>query len=223
MDKHTAYFHISEGLPQRGCVICRLGHQVEVKYIHDVLYSKTTSIQTRGELRQSRGFCPFHARQLDEIGHALDLSIVYQDVLMTLRQILERPSPQQAVSRRGKRQLSSALGSEAACPACTYRGELETVYVETFADHLVDPEFVAQVRAADPLCLGHYQQIILQDLTAVEFEALRDIQLVHWENLIGELGEFIRKHDHRFRHETMGAEGTAWIRTIDAIVGTRKL
>jgi len=195
---------------------------VETSYIRDVLYSKTTSVKTRAELRDARGFCTVHARQLDEIGHALDLSIIYQDILITLKQALERPSPQQAAGRRGKRRLAGALASKSDCPACIYRAEMEDVYVGTLIDHLIEPDFVAKVRVADPLCLTHFRRIVARIPSTKLFPTLRDIQVAHWERLIAELGEFVRKNDHRFHNETIGKEGTAWIRAIDAVIGTRK-
>jgi hypothetical protein len=222
LDKHTAYFNLLDALPEPGCVICRLGHDVEVKYIRDVLYGQTTSVETRAELRGARGFCLFHARQLDEIGHALDVSIIYQDIILTLKEILNSPSPRRIAHRRGKKGLADALAATRQCPACVYRAELEQVYVETLLDHLVDPDFVVQVRAADPVCLAHLRQLVLNTYQVEQFEILRDIQTAHWEKLIAELGEFVRKHDHRFHDEKVGSEGTAWIRAVDAIAGTRK-
>jgi hypothetical protein len=222
LDKHTAYFNILAALPQPGCVICRLGHDVEISHIKDMLYSKTTSIKTRAEMRDARGFCMAHAQQLDQIGHALDLSIIYQDILITLRQALKEPSPRKAAGRRGKAQLSSALGAQRECPVCTYREEMIEVYVETFLDHLVEAPFAAKVEAAAPLCLVHLSQVIENLSTAEQFRTLRDIQLAHWEGLIAELGEFVRKNDHRYQSEPVGREGTAWLRAIDAVAGTRK-
>jgi hypothetical protein len=79
------------------------------------------------------------------------------------------------------------------------------------------------VRAAAPLCLRHYRQTIEKGASPDVFQILREIQVAHWKSLVAELGEFVRKHDHRFRHEPVNKEGTAWIRAIDAIVGTRDL
>ena len=129
MDKHTAYYNLLDGLPQHGCVVCRLGHAVEIKYVEDVLYSKTTAIETREEWREARGLCLYHARQLDQIGHALGVSLIYQDILLTLKELLERPSSQQAIRRRGKKSLGDGLSPQAACPACAYRASLEDVYL----------------------------------------------------------------------------------------------
>jgi hypothetical protein len=221
LDKHTAYFDILNALPAPGCVICRLGHGVEVNYIKDVLYSKTTSVRTRAELREARGFCITHARQLDQIGHALGLSLIYQDILITLQEVLQAQCPQRPPSRRARSQLADALAPQDECPACAYRAELEQVYVETILEHVIDQEFVPKVRAADPLCLNHFRRAIEESSSLQQLCALRDSQLAHWERLIAELGEFIRKNDYRFHAEAIGSEGTAWLRAIDAIAGTR--
>jgi hypothetical protein len=222
LDKHTAYFNLQEALPQPGCAICRLGHAVEVKYIEDVLYSKTTAIETRAEWRASRGLCPAHARQLDQIGHALGVSLFYQDILLTVRELLEKPSRQQASPRR-KKALAGTLSPQIECPACAYRDSLEAVYIEVWLDHILERAFLESVQAADPLCLPHLRQAILQAPDAERLERLRQVQLAHWETLIAELAEFVRKNDYRFQHEPVGHEGTAWLRAVDAVSGTRNL
>lgn len=220
LDKHTAYYNLLDALPQPGCALCRLGHEVEVKYIEDVLYSKTTAISTRAEWREARGLCLTHAKQLDQIGHALGVSLFYQDITLTLKEVLERASPQEAVRKRGKRRLLERLAPEVECPACAYRAMLEAVYIETLLDHLVDPEFVNKLRKADPLCLAHLLDAVDVVPDAESFRTLRDVQIEHWEQLIAELNEFARKNDHRFQHESVGKEGTAWLRAVDAIAGT---
>jgi len=219
LDKHTAYFNLRDALPQPGCVVCRLGRDVETKYIEDVLYSKTTAIETRAEWREARGLCLYHARQLDQIGHALGVSLFYQDILMTLRELLAKPSRGQAVRRLGKKALVETLSPQVECPACAYRDTLEAVYIEVWLDHLLDPDYLEQVRAADPLCLPHLRQAIRQVADAPRFAQLRQVQLEHWEALIAELGEFVRKNDYRFQHEEVGREGSAWLRAVDAVAG----
>jgi len=200
-----------------------LGHAVEVKYIEDVLYSKTTALETRAGWRDARGLCGVHARQLDQIGHALGVSLFYQDILMTVRDLLLRSASYQAVRRRSRKALVEALSPQIECPACTHRDSLEAVYIEVWLDHLLEPAFLKSVQAADPLCLPHLRQAILQAPDAEHFETLRRVQIAHWESLIGELGEFVRKNDYRFQHELVGKEGTAWLRAVDAVSGKTDL
>ena len=223
MDKHTAYYNLLEALPEPGCVVCRVGHAVEVKYIEDVLYSKTTAIETRAEWRDARGLCLYHARQLDQIGHALGVALFYQDILLTVRDLLEKPSRQKAVRRRDKKALVETLSPQIECPACAYRASLEAVYAEVWLDHITESTFLESVRTADPLCLAHLREVIQRVVDSERFETLRQAQIVHWEALIAELGEFARKNDYRFQHEPVGREGSAWLRAVDAIAGTRNL
>jgi hypothetical protein len=200
-----------------------LGHAVEVKYIEGVLYSKTTAIETRAEWRDARGLCLCHARQLDQIGHALGVSLFYQDILLTVKGLLEKPTRGQFARRRGKRALVKALSPQVECPACAYRDSLEAVYIEVWLDHLVEAEFYEAVKSADPLCLPHLRQSIRQVSGAERFERLRRVQLAHWESLIAELSEFVRKNDYRFQHEPVGREGSAWLRAVDAVSGQTDL
>jgi hypothetical protein len=222
LDKHTAYYNLLDALPQHGCVVCRLGHAVEIKYVEDVLYSKTTAIETREEWREARGLCAYHARQLDQIGHSLGVSLIYQDILLTLKELLERPSSQQAVRRRGKRSLVDGLSPQAACPACAYRASLEDVYIEVWLDRILEPDFREKVTAADPLCLPHFRRAVIQVCDSERFGRLRESQAAHWERLIAELGEFVRKNDYRYQNESVGREGSAWLRAVDAVAGTCK-
>jgi hypothetical protein len=39
------------------------------------------------------------------------------------------------------------------------------------------------------------------------------------QSLLEELSEFIRKHGYRFTGESMGEEGTSWIRAIEMVAG----
>ena len=53
------------------------------------------------------------------------------------------------------------------------------------------------------------------------FEALTAAQRAIWERLTEHLGEFIRKNDHRFRHESWGVEADAWLRALATLVGSK--
>jgi hypothetical protein len=50
-------------------------------------------------------------------------------------------------------------------------------------------------------------------------DALLHAQRTVWERLRYQLGEVIRKNDHRFHDEPWGEEADAWLRVIEALVG----
>ena len=50
---------------------------------------------------------------------------------------------------------------------------------------------------------------------------LIEIQIECLGRLRAELRELTRKFDHRFKHEAIGAEGDAWLRSIEIVSGKR--
>jgi hypothetical protein len=59
--------------------------------------------------------------------------------------------------------------------------------------------------------------VLASNSSAVDALVSRQSQVI--SRLNGELAEFIRKHDHRFRHEQMRSEKDSWKRAIDMAVG----
>ena len=50
-------------------------------------------------------------------------------------------------------------------------------------------------------------------------ERIIAIQQQGWKRLLGELDEFIRKQDYRFREEPIGSERDSWIRAVALVSG----
>ncbi len=186
--------------------------------MHNLLYGKATIVKTRVEMRDARGLCAFHAQLLRQVGHALDVSIFYQDILQTLKELLISSSTRPSWRKPGKR-LAASLAPRAPCPACVYRAEFERIYIETLLDHLPEPDFVERLRGAAPLCLRHFCQAVETAPSREHVAILRSLQLAHWERLVSELDEFIRKNDYRFSDEPIGEEGDAWLRAVSAVAG----
>jgi hypothetical protein len=80
---------------------------------------------------------------------------------------------------------------------------------------------LAAYESSDGLCLPHFRQALTQVRDGRVFEALVNAQRAIWGRLVGQLGEFIRKSDHRFRGESWGEERDAWLRAIAALAGAR--
>jgi hypothetical protein len=71
------------------------------------------------------------------------------------------------------------------------------------------------------LCLPHLRQALALTRDRTVFEALVKAQRAIWQQLEADLGEFIRKSDHRFHGEAWGEERDAWLRGIAAVSGNR--
>ena len=233
VDKHIAYQKLCEVLDLPGCPVCRLTLEAVASYLDQLMYADVNAINIRERLRLARGFCPEHARQVIEIGHALGVAIIYKDVIDNLiralaaghyrtpslwRRVLEARDSVRACTATAD--LVSTLGPQQMCPACAERRMMEDVYLGTLNDHLEeDPEFLEAMRQSDGLCLSHFRRALELVRTQRAYEFLVELQLDQWQALSQELSEFIRKNDYRFRHEGFGAEGDSWLRAVQQIIG----
>ena len=77
---------------------------------------------------------------------------------------------------------------------------------------------VTWISLAGGLCLPHLRTVLSQADEAQD-RILRAWQLEVYENLYGELSEFIRKHDHRFSRKPFGAEKDSWTRAVASLAG----
>ena len=98
------------------------------------------------------------------------------------------------------------------CPACLGRSQ-----------HLASALSVLEKAPAKrfsrvPFCIPHLPLVLERvspEAAAAILESQRDI----FRHLHGELSEFFRKADYRFRDEPRGSEQTAWMRAADILAG----
>jgi hypothetical protein len=183
-------------------------------------------------------------------GSALGVAILMQDVTRTLLDALasnpvedDPESVLRGVLRRLERvpglrdtivgleqdhasgrtaRLSAALSPQIPCPVCSSVHGREGEYLSTLLAHLGGPGALAEAyRASDGLCLSHFRRALARATSGANAAALVASQQVVWERLKGELGEFIRKSDHRSRGEPYGVEKDVWLRALEAISGPR--
>ncbi len=215
-ERGALYSELLDALRAGGCAICRLQRQTSDSYLHALIYEGVTDPPLRDELRNARGLCHRHAwRQAHRHGSALGLAIIYHDVVNTLTRILE----DQASSRRINRgALIKRLGPSAECPACRLERIALPRSIKTLLGYLEDPDIQAGYQSSGGLCLAHLRAVIGLANDA-QTRTIATWQLTAYRELKDELGEFIRKNDHRFKGEPIGAEGDSWLRAVARIAG----
>jgi hypothetical protein len=230
------YYHeIREAFDKRGCPLCRLLAQDASRQLDAVLWEMVNDADVRTELNQARGYCQQHGWLLVRAGAALGVAILMQDVVKTLLDVLAshrledggssvlqslmRSLDKHPVSGPAE-QLAAALSPQTPCPICSRLQAREASYVKVFLAHLDGPGSLADAyRASDGLCLSHFRQSVAAVSSAADARQLLCAQQAIWERLHGELAEFVRKNDHRFRGEPFGPEKDAWLRALEAISG----
>ena len=113
------------------------------------------------------------------------------------------------------------LAPQGSCLACQHQLLVEESYLGTLWRYLNDEALAAALRASPGLCLPHLRQALPWASDADALRRLIAIELECLGRLRAELRELTRKFDHRFKHEVIGAEGDAWLRSIAIVSGKR--
>jgi hypothetical protein len=226
--KHLSYHALVEALDSDGCPFCVLVTGALERYFSTVLYEQVNDVDLRATLRASQGFCAAHGEMLRRARSALGSAIIHRDIMNTLARKLEEEQPPEktplgwlrGLAGAEERSRAAVLRRAKCCPACQHAREREQNYADTLLLNWDDELLQAKFRNSAGLCLSHLRLTLARTRDDGQFEALRAVHLAIWRDLIGELGEFIRKNDYRFSGEEIGAEGTSWSRAIDLVSGS---
>jgi hypothetical protein len=238
MAKDPIFYSLLEACSKPGCPVCQVTIQLVDRYLHSLFYESINDVPTRQDLRSSRGFCSKHAWQLldGEAGNALGIAIIYQDVFTNLLRAL--PEPDAAPNTQGKvssffnrtarkpvealRRIIQALRPEAPCPACREQVKTAELVVSILLIYLQDESLSKALEKSDGLCLPHLAGALEHANEPGQVELLLAQNQPQITSLKDELGEFIRKNDHRFAKEGFGDESNSWKRAIRKASGERE-
>ena len=229
------FIDIREAFALPGCAFCRLLARSANRYLDIVLWEMVLDPELRAELNEARGYCSQHGWLLARPGSALGIAILMQHVLKTLLTVVES-NPVEGMSipilenvRRGLAKdyaskstapLVAELEPQTPCPVCAHVQAREKELVDTLLAHLDEPGDLARdYRASDGLCLEHFRISLARAASPAQARTLIAVQQSVWQQLHDELGEFIRKKDHRFKDEPFGSEKDSWRRALEAISG----
>jgi len=218
MTRDPIYHNLVTALPRPGCAICRLAREKVHGYLDALLYENINDAGVRAQLRGAHGFCHRHAWEAAALRDALGLAILYRDVVTAIgKEVKHARSGGRAPLRRLLRQDAPPPGQTALqrltparpCPACTVETDVADTCLGMLAKHLGQAEMAQAFSASHGLCLPHLRRALALTDDQDVIHTLLAKEGVVIDGLVGELSEFIRKHDYRFRHEGFGAERDA--------------
>lgn len=232
VSRHSVFFDLEDALAKPGCLLCRLSTASVLQYFAALGYEQVNDIEARGELRANGGFCQRHAWLFwERSGNRLGVAIIYRDVLNHTARGLGGGGG--ALTGGLGRRLGRLLGGRRRsawetpiarpCTACRYEADAERRYRSTLVEHLGAADVRERYAASDGLCLPHVKRALeaaggrSEDLAWLRRDAARRLG-----GLVGELDEYIRKHDYRFRHEGFGREEDAPRRAVERAVGEER-
>jgi len=215
-DAQTIY-ELRSAFKKPGCPICVLVQRAGARYIQGTFNESLLDPGIRKKLVESMGFCYEHTWQsinlklTEALGHA----ILYQDLVKhVLKTIAEN-------EKSTGQQLTNALEQVKECPACRIEEETLERVLDSLVAALRQTDFVDEFGESGGLCLPHLKRL-LPRLDGKPQAIVLALQCERMEALKGELAEFIRKSDFRFRDEIIGGEGDSYKRAADMIKGKHR-
>ena len=223
-------YDVIEACADPGCPLCRVSLRWGGRFMAAILYEEVTDPHTRGRLKQSFGFCHDHAWQAADVGGTLlGISIIYRGILGQIDKALAQASPGSQKSWWKKLGTSSSadpggvpgLAPADPCPACVYLAEMEETALVALTDALPGNQRLREglSQPNGGLCLPHLRRALGLARSQEAFAFLQESTRNRLATLQGEMDEFIRKYDHRFRKEEWGEERDSWQRAIRWVVG----
>jgi hypothetical protein len=221
-DKHTPYYELRDALAGGGCPLCRLAYRSGAQYLDTLNYEGVNDPGLRRSIVEANGLCHRHTWQWTRLhGSVLGVALVYRNVIKRLLSVLEPAENGSTHTHNGVRSLIQHLQPEAECPACRAEHEAARRAGELLLNYLDDREIAEHYVPAGGLCLPHFQ-LVLGAANESQAHTLVAWQTQVYQQLVGQLDEFIRKQDYRFAGEPLGAEKDSPLRAAAAAVGERE-
>ena len=235
-----SYYEILDACKEPNCPVCRLGHASANRHLISLIYDSVNDVSLRATLRESLGYCQEHSWLLPNAGDSapLGIAVIHRDLLNTIRKRLSesdfgknRRSRLKSVvtgamgldeGSSGKSATAKHLPAKSQCPACERRDEAEKLALKSVMDALEkqDVDMKSALQGSDGLCLPHLRRGMETAHNQDGFDLLIKITEEQLSTLIHDLDEFIRKNDHRFRHEKISeSERASWKQAVQRIVG----
>ena len=209
--KPLVYFELLERFRSvPGCAMCGVAGVTSRRYLESLSWELVNDPDSRRRLRDSMGFCPAHAREMEATSGPLAVAILFEDLLRVFEGELDAPAAR-PFWRRGR---------VPGCPACEAAREQEGLALRVLADWSADPELAGAFRSSSGLCRPH-TLALLRLLPEAERRRVAAEEKERAGRLRAELAEVQRKHDHRFAREPWGAEKDAPARAVAKITGSR--
>ncbi len=210
--------YLLSALPGGGCPVCAQLREVDNRPLG-------RAIEEDRETHPS--LCHLHTWQLSEHpdSSAADalLHLQARSVLSRLAAMISDSEKEGRRSRGGVRLMAGDVVFEVQpCAVESERAEVEIGWARALARSIRLSETQAAFRRTPGLCLPH----LAQALNCSDPAGARTLASLEAERIgvvVGDLDEYIRKHDYRFREEPWGQEVTAPRRAVELVVGEEGL
>ena len=201
--KTQKYYDFLDYFEYDDCPVCRMHRNWLDEFIDAFLYEGVNDRKMRRRIMETGGFCPAHAKAMQEQGDPLAHSIIYS---VLIEDYLEKPD---AKKKPG-------------CLICDMEKDAVIRILKAFLDFYEQSEEFANKFSERRCCICRPHLKALKGITKNK-ELIKKLDSVQEENLKAanlHLKEIIRKHDYRFNGEQLTEEEKrAWKRAVHLMTG----
>ncbi len=215
MEKHMPYFKVLETLQKaRGCALCVLEKEAMHANFDALLYENVNNPGTRNDLRESRGYCPYHAHVLVGFHDTLALSILYKDQALLAADFLEKYTT--------RKNLLAEWTKHEICPGCRKTVEIRRHYIGILVEGLAQPEMREAFLKNFHLCLNHF--LMLMD--ALHDDAFKGLLAEKMKKRLSDLADRLEKYCQDCQKNAEGEvvdspHRFAWREAVETAVGKK--
>jgi len=230
--KPFSYYAIIDACAQPGCPVCRVLQVETDRFLYALLFEFVTEPEAHHTIRASRGLCRVHSWQLRrQRMSSVSIAVLYEAVIDEALNIIgssDQPAARPATRSRMQRLLGGSptgsaladqLQPQTGCMCCEAMATSEDGYLRTLAESVTEPRVLEAYRDSDGLCLPHLRQTLAVTRDDQALHTILSTQRAIWSRLKEELALFRARVDAEGGHGQMGAEGSSWLRAVEAVAG----
>lgn len=222
---------LKTALGEAGCPICTQKKRGTQRSLAFYLSERYMDRPAREKLMDAYGFCPPHlfmmaSQEMRSAGEPLGINLAYEQLSGRTRQALQQWQAKELHVPRVLRWLRRLLRGSTAplpmkqpCPICASVDEHVDRALAAMMEEINrnTEDICLPYQHGDGICLPHLRQAL--DVFAADFphaaEFLVQDALTRLEQQQAEMGEYIRKHNWKYRGEALTpGEERAWRKTI---------
>lgn len=218
-----------------GCPFCRLYEKLEQNEIDLILGASMMEPDIRIKTNEL-GFCSEHFQKMFERQNRLQLALILESHLDTVRAELDKGKLANLIRGAGSTASDKLEKLEETCYVC---GRIDyslskmienAVYLwEADADKKLNP-FEEKMKAQSYYCLPHYRRFVEcgRDRIAKKqfndfYKVVSETETAYFDTLRGDISWFCKKFDYRYENEPWGNSKDAVERAIAFLNGKRNV
>jgi predicted GTPase len=210
---------VTQNLRIRGCPVCEHIANQAFDFFAHLQYKLVTDERTKNEFAKEIAFCPLHTWQLLSISSPYGASVGYAKLA---EEIAEKLKAHEHLHYNPVF-LKEFVHTSADCRMCKFLREVESSYIQKFAETINDEEGRNKYRKSEGVCMKHLSMLLNAASTEETQKFLLSHSIKSFEDDAEDMRSFALKQDARRRGLQNKNEEDAYRRTIIRIAGDRRV